>query len=52
LFVKFGTIDAQRLDKSEAHDFTWAGDDYYDDFNIPKTLLRDAEMNDRTLVDG
>lgn len=52
LYVKFGTVDAKRLDKSEAHDYSWVSDEYYDDFNIPKALIRDAEVNDKTLVDS
>lgn len=52
VFVKFGGIDTQKVDKSAVSDFTWSSDGYHDDFNFPETLLHSAELNDAPLEEG
>jgi hypothetical protein len=50
--VKFGTADIIEMDKSNVADYTWSESEYHDDFNFPKTTLRDAEINDVAVVEG
>mmetsp|Transcript_34677 Transcript_34677/g.53140 ORF Transcript_34677/g.53140 Transcript_34677/m.53140 type:complete len:436 (+) Transcript_34677:3222-4529(+) len=52
LFIKFGTASSQRLDKADVTDQSWSSDDFYDELNIPKPLLRQAELSDKILAEG
>ena len=52
VYVKFGTADIIEMDKSNVADYTWSDSEYHDDFNFPKTTLRDAEINDVAVVEG
>lgn len=51
VFIKFGTISSQLMDKSEVKDFTWKEDDFYAELNLPKSKLVNAEMNDVKMTD-
>jgi len=52
VYVKFGTAEAQVLEKSEITDHYWNDEEYYNKLHFPKTMLRDTEANDMELVDG
>jgi hypothetical protein len=52
VYVKFGTISSDRIDKANVTDYTWSDSEYHLDFNTPNTLLVDAEKNDFKLEDG
>ena len=52
LFIKFGTIESQIVDKGEINDFPWSSDTYHNEFNTPQNLLHDAEANDVIVEEG
>lgn len=52
LFIKFGTIESQIVDKSEITDFSWNSDEYHNEFHTPASQLLDAEANDIHLEEG
>jgi hypothetical protein len=52
LFIKFGTIESQIVDKSEITDFSWNSDEYHNEFHTPASQLLDAEANDVHLEEG
>jgi hypothetical protein len=39
------------MQKSDVKEFTWKEDDFYADFNLPKTKLVAAELNDAKIED-
>ena len=52
VYVKFGTIEAVEIDKSEVTEWAWNDREYHEGFNTARTLLADAEKNDVKLDDG
>ena len=52
LFVKFGTIESQIVDKAEISDFTWSSEEYYNEFHTSESQLHDAEINDFVVPEG
>lgn len=52
LFIKFGTIETQIVEKSEITDFTWSSDMYHSEFHTPASQLVDAEAYDYPLEEG
>ena len=52
VYVKFGTIESQEIDKTEVEQESWSEDGYHTELNIPKNLLSDAEEHDKALEDG
>lgn len=52
VYVRFGTAEAQVIDKAEITDELWSEDDYYGQLHFPKTMLHDTEINDVVLADG
>lgn len=35
LFIKFGNIETQIVDKSEITDFSWSNEEYHSEFHTP-----------------
>lgn len=52
LFIKFGNIESQIVDKSEITDFAWSNEEYHSEFHTPANQLIDAEANDKVLEEG
>ena len=52
LFVKFGTIQADSIEKSQVTDYAFSDEEYHQSFNIPASLLTKAEENDPKLAEG
>lgn len=52
LYVKFGTIESEKLNKNKVQEVSWSNEEYYKEMNIPQPLLKQAEENDQVLVDG
>lgn len=52
LFIKFGTIESQLVEKSEITDFTWSSEVYHNEFHTPASQLIAAEAYDRPLEEG
>jgi len=46
LYIRFGTIESQIVDKAEITDFTWSSEQYYNEFHTSESQLHDAEIND------
>jgi hypothetical protein len=52
LFIKFGTIESQIVDKAEITDFTWSSEEYHNEFHTSESQLHDAEVNDFVVPEG
>jgi hypothetical protein len=52
LFIKFGTIESQIVDKSQITDFTWNSEAYHNEFHTPQSQLHDAETFDIAVEEG
>ena len=52
VFVKFGTISVDTVAKDQVESIDWNDEAFHEDFNIPKSLLTDAEEHDPVLDEG
>jgi hypothetical protein len=52
VYVKFGTAEAQVIEKSEVIWHYWNDEEYYNKLHFPKAMLHDTEINDIAMVDG
>jgi hypothetical protein len=50
VYVKFGTAESIRMDKSNVNEQDkWSNEEYHNEMNIPKGILMTAEANDITI---
>lgn len=52
VFVKFGTIEAQQVEKDRVTDVYWSESAYHEEMHLSRQLLKGAEANDAPLEDG
>lgn len=52
VYVKFGTIEAQPIEKEKVVDVYWSEDAYYGEMHLSRQLLRGAEVNDAPVEYG
>jgi hypothetical protein len=46
VYLKFGTVEADDIEKENVFDNTWSSDDYYKEMHLSKGNLKKAEEND------
>ena len=52
IYLKFGTIEAEDIEKENVFDNDWASDSYYKEMHLSQGNLKKAEENDWTLEEG